>query len=181
MEFERPAEDKRAELLERAVAEDLALRRHLDSPDRRARPSYGEIYRAAALGDSGAMARVRAAARADMWVSRCFGEIMARDALAVFGEVHAAQSGDVFHRRAGQYGIEIRRSKTKTERCFLIVTWEAGAAVPRTLAFHPAPGKPEIDDLELPSASEDAIQVILPRDHPAVAAAQDPERNFHLA
>lgn len=181
MEFDRPAEEKRAELLERAVAEDLALRRHLDPPERRERPSYGEIYRAAALGDPGATARVRAAAREDMWVSRCFGEIMARDALAVFGEVRAAHSGDVFHRQAGRYRIEIRNSKTKAERCFLIVTWEAGAAPPSTLAFHPAPGKPEIDDLELPSAAEDAIQVILPRDHPAVAAAQDPERNFHLA
>ena len=44
----------------------------------------------------------------------------------------------------------------------------------------PAPGKPAVEAIPLPEAADGTIQVILPRDHPAIAAVLDPERHIHL-
>lgn len=185
MEIEIPQGDAREAMLDRAVAADIALTLRLERPrgaqEAEARPTYGDIHRAAALGDPEARTRVEAAAKTDMWVARTYREILARDAVALFGELRAASTGDVLTRREGNYTIEIRASAKRPERSFLAISCSPGAVVPQRLVVHPEADKPEVDPIELGEASEGVIQVVLPSDHPALAAIRDPERSFHLA
>ncbi|GMG83086.1 hypothetical protein LNKW23_22990 [Paralimibaculum aggregatum] len=185
MEFEIPTGEARDAMLDRAVAADIALTLRLErgrsAAAREVRPTYGDIHRAAALGDAEARARVEEAAKSDFWVARTYREILARDAVAMFGEVRAASTGDVLTREAGAYTIEIRASAKRPERSFLAITLAPGAAVPRRLVVHPEADRPAVEPLGLGEPAEGVIQVVLPSDHPVLAAIRDPERSFHLA
>ncbi len=191
MDFEIPAGAARDALIDRALAAEIALAARLrqtepegetgDGAPREARPTYGDIHRAAALGDGAARARVEAWARSDMWVARTYREILARDAVALFGEVRAASTGEVETRREGGVEIEIRASAKRPERSFLTITLAPGMAAPARLVIHPASGKDDVAPLELGEPADGVIQVVLPSDHPAIAAIRDPERSFHLA
>lgn len=185
MQFPIPDGAEREALAERAVAADLALRLRLerDRPGAAdgARPGYGDIHRAAVLGDPVARARVEAAARRDPWVAGTYRALLARDALALFGELRAASTGAVATRRAEGYALEIRASRSRPDRCFLVITCDPGAPVPGRLVVHPDADGAAPEALALPAPSEGVIQLVLPADHPVVAAIGDPARSFHLA
>lgn len=184
MRFPIPEDEARADLIDRAVEADLALGLRLRDARGEAsepRATYGDIFRAAVLGDPVARERVEAAAGRDLWVARSYRELLARDALALFGEVRAASTGTVEVRKAGAYEIEIRDSANRPDRAYMVITLAEGAAVPTRLVLHPAPGQPAVEPLELPAASGGVIQAVLPADHPALAALRDPERSMHLA
>jgi len=181
MHVRKPDAAERPALIERAIAEDLALRLRLDPPEGHERPSYGEIYRAAVLDDALGRDRVERAAKLDPWVARSYSEALGREALAAFGEVAAAHTGVVLTRHSGPYAVEVRPSQSRSDRTFLIITFASSAPPPRRLKVHPMPEKEEVRDLDLPAAAEGAIQVILPRAHPVIRAVQDPERQFHLS
>lgn len=189
MKFPVPTGEDREAALERALVADIALQLRLRPAEAAAeadtapppRPTYGDIHRAAALGDAEARARVEEAARTDMWVARTYREILARDAVALFGELRAASTGEVTERREGAYLIEVRPSAKRPDRSFLSVTCDPGAPVPTRLVVHPEAGREPVEPLALTEPSEGVIQVVLPSDHPALAAIRDPERSFHLA
>lgn len=188
MRFPIPDDAARADLIDRAVEADLALGLRLGTEAQegggeapQARPTYGDIFRAAVLGDPRSSALVEAAAVRDLWVARSYRELLARDALALFGEVRAASTGTIETRKAGAYEIEIRDSANRPDRAYMVITLAEGAAVPTRLAVHPAPGQPALEPLELPAASGGVIQAVLPADHPVLAALRDPERSLHLA
>lgn len=185
MRLPRPDTAARDALLDRATAADLALRAALrapaegEAPREPARPSYGDIHRAA-LGNAAARALVTGAAARDGWVARAYAEALSRAAVAVFGAVHAASTGGPFARSAGGYRLEIRLSQRRPDRCFLLVECPPGAPVPRALSLPPEPGKDPVPDLALPEAADGTIQLILPSDHPTLAALQDPDRSVIL-
>ncbi|MGF1502027.1 MAG: hypothetical protein ACFBSD_09425 [Paracoccaceae bacterium] len=181
MRFPVPEADQRAALIDRATAADLGLALRTREADGPARPSFGDIYRAAVLGDSACRARVAEAARQDIWTARAYAEALSQDALVMFEEVRAASSGEVLTRNAGNYEIEVRSSKNRPERAFLIVTCKNGAPAPTQLVVHPAPEKTDVEALELPPATDAVSQLVLPSDHPVLLAIQDSARSFHLA
>jgi hypothetical protein len=174
-----PGEDEREALIERAVAADLALRLRLDRAGAPPRPTYGDIHRAALFGD--AEARARVAASDEPWVRRTYARLLARGGVALFETLGAANTGAVPLRRAGGYAVEVRPSRTRPERCFLVVTCEAGAAPPVRLVVHADAEGRAPEPLELPAPEDGVIQLVLPSDHPVVAAIGDPGRSFHLA
>jgi len=173
----------RARLFDRAVAADLALSRALavDPPaGAPPRPTAGDIHRAASLGDGACRARVEAAARRDAWVAQSFAAALGRSAVAVFAAVHAASTGAVTTRRAGGYAIEVRVSERRPDRCFLTIDCPPGGVAPGRLVLPPVPERAMVEDLALPAPSDGVIQVILPGDHPVIAALADPDRPVHL-
>ena len=183
MRFPIPDEEARTRLIDRAVEADHALKIRTEARGeaREApRPTYGDVFRAAVLGDAEARDRVQEAASRDLWVARTYRELLARDALALFGEVRAASTGAVETRSAGNYEIAVRASASRPDRTYVTVTCGAGAREPRRLVVHPEPGRPVIGPLDLPAASGGVIQAVLPSGHPALAALRDPERSMHL-
>ncbi|MGF1447087.1 MAG: hypothetical protein ACFBRM_12935 [Pikeienuella sp.] len=185
MKFEIPTGEAREAAIDRAVAADIALALRLGGAEPAAesppRPTYGDIHRAAVTGEPGLRARVEAAAKQDMWVARTYREILARDAVALFGTLRAASTGEVVTRKEGVYTIEVRASAKRPERSFLTITLGAGAPVPSRLIVHPDSEKGDLAPLPLTEPADGVIQVVLPSDHPVLAAIRDPERSFHLA
>jgi hypothetical protein len=190
MQFPIPEDDAREAAIERAIAADLALRLRLAATDRAAGaapedtapplPTYGDIHRAALLGDAAARARVEAAAAHDRWVAETYRGLLARDAVALFESVSAASSGAVASRQAGGYAVEIRASSSRPGRVFLVISCAPGTAAPRRLVVHADADGRAPEPLALPGPADGVVQLVLAADHPVVAAIGDPARSFHL-
>ena len=91
-----------------------------------------------------------------------------------------ASTGAVTTRRAGGYAIEVRVSGRRPDRCFLTIDCPPGGAAPGRLVLPPVPERAMVEDLALPEAADGTIQLILPSDHPTLAALQDPDRSVIL-
>ncbi|MEO0822267.1 MAG: hypothetical protein AAF074_17790 [Pseudomonadota bacterium] len=174
MRIPAPTEEERDALLTRAGRAERALSALAPrDPDAPAKPTAtaGDIWRAAALADPAALSRVGAAAAADPATARAFQSALSRHALASFGALRAADSGEAGPRVTEEgWSIELSRSRSRPGRCFVSITVPAGRAAPKLLFASIGEAYAASD---LPAPEDGVIQLVLDETDLIVTALAD--------
>ena len=177
MQFESPTGARRETLLRRGVAYGLA-RSALEVPEPGGAPvvTAGDVHRAV-MGIPGALEKLEDAARNNPKLWQTFEAALARQPIADFPQLRAADTGGISAREVGGWRIELRTPATRTDRVYLVIAVPAGAAAPTILFAQHEKGWASI---QLSEPEESVIQHILSPDHPVVQAIRNRDARLTL-